>query len=174
MTSQPRLASTKLSPPSPAVASATRSGDLRPTPTARPSSSPLVYRLLRDGVRRGRAAADERVARACRRLHPLAGDSLDWLRRRAGQSPDVVYLDPMFPERGKAARPRKEMWLFRLLLPGDDDAPELLELALRAARHRVVVKRPLGAPALAARPPGHSLRGRAIRFDVYPLRGLRD
>jgi 16S rRNA (guanine1516-N2)-methyltransferase len=71
----------------------------------------------------------------------------------------------MYPERGKAALAKKELQLLRELTGGDPDADELLLAA--NARRRVVVKRPLSAPALAGRAPSVALRGTQARFDIY-------
>ena len=78
---------------------------------------------------------------------------------------DVVYLDPMYPDRGKTALAKKEMQLLRELTGGDADADELLAAA--NARRRVVVKRPRAAPPLAGREPSLALSGTQARFDVY-------
>ena len=126
--------------------------------------SPLIHALLRDGLRRAAASADPWLQQVCARLNLLQDDSGQWLRQ---QQPDVIYLDPMFPERKKSARVKTEMWLFQGLLGNDADADTLLELALQRAAYRVVVKRPLKAPVLGQRVPGFSLRGRSVRFDVY-------
>src|SRR3569833_2829818 len=40
--------------------------------------------------------------------------------------PNVVYLDPMYPERGKSALEKKEMRYLRALVGDDLDAPALL------------------------------------------------
>ncbi len=88
--------------------------------------------------------------------------------------PDVVYLDPMFPERQKSADVKKEMRAFHRLVGADADADDLLAPALAAARYRVVVKRPRKAPDLAGRPPSHRVEGKSSRFDVYALQKLPD
>jgi 16S rRNA (guanine1516-N2)-methyltransferase len=81
---------------------------------------------------------------------------------------DVVLLDPMYPERGKAARKGEDLTLARLLVGDDADQDDLLAAARAAARRRVVVKRPRAAPPLAGRPPTGVLVGRTTRFDLYP------
>lgn len=83
--------------------------------------------------------------------------------------PDVVYLDPMYPEEGrsKSALPKKTMQMFRRLLDGDEDANELWEAAMKVALKRVVVKRPLHAPSLGTKKPNHSFEGKTARFDLY-------
>jgi 16S rRNA (guanine1516-N2)-methyltransferase len=88
-------------------------------------------------------------------------------------APQVVYLDPMFPHTEKAAQVKKEMQFFRELVGKDTDADSLLDQALSVASHRVVVKRPRKAPPLAGREPGLTLAGKANRFDIYPMKSLR-
>ena len=85
------------------------------------------------------------------------------------EAPDVVYLDPMFPLRKRSALAKKEMRVLRRLVGDDEDAGELLEVARRAARRRVVVKRTPEAPPLAAAPT-MSYRGKLVRYDVYLAR----
>jgi 16S rRNA (guanine1516-N2)-methyltransferase len=127
--------------------------------------SALVFALLRDGLERAGKSADPWVRQVSGRLQLRHGESLSWLERE--QQQDVVYLDPMFPERRKSARVKKEMWLFQGLLGDDTDAGSLLARALEVAGYRVVVKRPLKAPSLGSREPGFSIKGRSVRFDVY-------
>ncbi len=128
--------------------------------------SPIVYTLLADGL--ARAAREARLASAVARI------GLECACARAvlesllpADRPEVIYLDPMFPEREKSALVKKEMRLFRAVVGEDDDADSLLSLALTRARKRVVVKRPVHAPFLAGLPPHHAQTGPSIRFDVY-------
>ena len=86
---------------------------------------------------------------------------------------DVIYLDPMFPQRNKTAAVKKEMALFQRLLEGDTaDAERLLHWALDQPVARVVVKRPARAGALGGTRPSHSIAGKSVRFDVHVLRAL--
>ena len=133
---------------------------------------PVVAALLADGLRRGRLDADS--APLVSRMSLAEGSAVDYLNA-AGEQPlaDVVYLDPMFPESGKSARVKKEMQLFHQLVGPDADADVLLAAALTAARHRVVVKRPPKAPVIdGPRAPQFSIKGKAVRFDVYPLKAF--
>jgi 16S rRNA (guanine1516-N2)-methyltransferase len=128
--------------------------------------SPAVALLLRDGL--ARAAADPAFAPIVGRMDVRAGDAVEVMRGLAeGERPDAVLVDPMFPERPKAARAKKEMDLLRRLLGPDADLDRLLEQALATARRRVVVKRPLHTPAAGPRRPDLVVPGRAARFDVY-------
>lgn len=129
--------------------------------------SPVAFGLLRDGLERACASGDSWLQEVCSRLRLQWVDSIAYLAERP-EPADVIYLDPMFPERQKSARVRKEMWMFQELLGKDLDAEQLLELALQQASYRVVVKRPARAPVLAGRPPGFTIGGRKVRFDVYP------
>ena len=145
--------------------------------------SPLAYRLLEDGLMRARRQVRDMQnlgdAEACALVklfdrlqltHTEAGAYLAGLS--SSDCPDVIYLDPMFPERHKSAQVKKGMRAFQQLLGKDEDADELLAVALNQARYRVVVKRPRKAPALQGPRPSHSLEGKSSRFDIYALRKL--
>jgi 16S rRNA (guanine1516-N2)-methyltransferase len=80
---------------------------------------------------------------------------------------DVIYLDPMFPERKKSALVKKEMRLFKRLAGEDTDSDQLLLSALKSQASRVVVKRPKGAPLLANKKPSHEIKAKKFRYDVY-------
>ena len=128
--------------------------------------SPIVAALLQDGLTR--AATDtELAAWLPEKMHLFHGIAKDLLADWQHQTPDVVYLDPMFPHRKKSAAVKKEMRLFQQLLGPDEDADLLLEPALALAKKRVVVKRPSGAPFLAGKKPQIEMLGKANRFDVY-------
>jgi 16S rRNA (guanine1516-N2)-methyltransferase len=84
----------------------------------------------------------------------------------AGGRYDVIYLDPMFPERGKGALPGKRMqWLAELTQPDPRPLRVWLEQALLAAVGRVVIKRRRKDAAVA--PPDWRILGRSVRYDVY-------
>jgi 16S rRNA (guanine1516-N2)-methyltransferase len=86
---------------------------------------------------------------------------------------DVIYLDPMFPQRDKSAAVKKEMALFQLLLAAEpDDSDELLAWALTRDVARVVVKRPLRAGTLGGIEPSHTIEGKAVRYDVHVKRSV--
>jgi len=125
---------------------------------------PALAAVLADALARWR---DDGLAAAAR-MRLVAGDARDVL---ATASADVVFLDPMYPEPAgdgrNRARKAEGPHLLRLLAGEDRDQDELLGLARAAARHRVVVKRPLHAPPLAGRPPNGALPGRTVRYDLY-------
>ncbi len=85
----------------------------------------------------------------------------------ASDYPDVVYLDPMFPERKKSAAVKKNMQLLQTLLGKEQDMSGLFAIALQTARKRVVVKRPKSAPPLAGKEPHYTVSGKTTRYDIY-------
>ncbi|MDC0497417.1 class I SAM-dependent methyltransferase [bacterium] len=103
------------------------------------------------------------------RLRLIERDSLEYMSELNQETlPDVIYLDPMFPERKKSALVKKEMRVFHDLVGPDNDADELLKAAIKTGVRRVVVKRPRIAPALKLESrPSHSLDGKSNRYDIY-------
>jgi len=86
---------------------------------------------------------------------------------------DIVYLDPMFPERDKHALPNKRMQAVASLFDDDQARPSVglgawVTSARERARRRVVLKRRLRDPVEFA--PDWQIRGRSVRYDVW--RGL--
>jgi 16S rRNA (guanine1516-N2)-methyltransferase len=132
---------------------------------------PAVAALLRDGLERSQRYAsgqDAKLADILSRMQLVEANSAEYLKGLSdADCPDVVYLDPMFPERKKSAAVKKEMQLFHKLIGPDDDAGQLFESALLRARNRVVVKRPRIAPLLSGREPSHTIEGKRNRYDIY-------
>ncbi|MCK9534588.1 MAG: class I SAM-dependent methyltransferase [Pseudomonas sp.] len=133
--------------------------------------NPIVAALLADGLRRARL--DAAVAVIVQRMPLLVGDAIELMSAWTAEAPQVIHLDPMFPSRDKSALVKKEMRLFKPLVGADADAPDLLVAALALATHRVVVKRPRKAPAIAGTPPTYSVDGKSSRYDVYAKKSLK-
>lgn len=137
--------------------------------------SPVVFALLEDGLARARCFAeqgDEALAGILARMQLLPGDSIEYLQGQTQSVADVIYLDPMFPERRKSAAVKKEMQAFHAVVGADSDSERLLQAALTKARYRVAVKRPRLAPAIQGATPSHSIEGKSSRYDIYALRSL--
>ena len=156
-------------------------------------SDPVIAALLRDTLRR--AAKDPELAETARRMHLYEGDSIGRMERIAARKaggapgwggdagcdapedeaeplPDVIYLDPMFPERTKSALVKKKFQILHMLEAPCSDEDALLSAAIAARPGRVVIKRPIKGPVLAGRKPDYSLRGKAVRYDcilTWPL-----
>ena len=127
---------------------------------------PAVACLLADGLRR---AADEEIAEIAARITLHHGDTCALMPALAAAQgrPDVVYLDPMYPERKKAAAVKKEMAYFHGLVGAAQDEAALLAAARAVAKKRVVVKRPRLGDFLAQAEPAYQYAGKSTRFDVY-------
>ena len=94
----------------------------------------------------------------------IRGDSISALPQLT-VCPDVIYLDPMFPERKKSGLIKKKFQLLQQLESPCCNEDDLLHSALAAGPKRVVIKRPLREAPLAGVRPAFSLCGKTIRFD---------
>lgn len=124
---------------------------------------PLMAALLQDGIRRWQLAESVNiklyVGQAETLIPTLASETF----------PEVIYLDPMFPERRKTAAVKKPMAFLQLWLPHDDNASDemaLLELAKTYAKKRIVIKRPIKAPYLANITPNGAINTKHHRYDI--------
>lgn len=128
--------------------------------------NPYLAFLLEQGLQQ--AQHNLQLKDIASRLSLLSGDSKAIL-----DAPfDAVYLDPMFPERRKKAKVKKQMQALHNLLGGEEsDSPALLAHARENVKHRVVVKRPQGAPYVGDEKPHHSLDAPNTRYDIYMPQG---
>lgn len=117
---------------------------------------PMMSALLADGLRRCTHL----------KLSLLPLDAKTYLSTlEPSEYPDVIYLDPMHPLRQKSALVKKDMQALQQCIGVDEDAKEVLVLALTRARQRIVIKWPQRSPPLY--PPDVSIPGTTIRFDMY-------
>ena len=134
-------------------------------------SDPVIAALLRDTLHR--ATDDPALAPIASRMQLIEGDSIAGLyalaRDGAAARPDVVYLDPMFPERTKSAAVKKKFQLLHRLERPCENPEALLEAARVARPRKIVIKRPAKGPHLAGVKPSYSLSGKAVRYDVIAL-----
>ena len=131
--------------------------------------NPAVFALLCDGWQRAMQNAETvDIARRMVLTHADAVQAMPDDAARFGR-PDVVYLDPMYPERQKSAAVKKEMAYFHELvgLSAVQDDEALLHAARETAKKRVVVKRPRLGEFLAQKQPAYQYMGKSTRFDVY-------
>ena len=129
--------------------------------------SAIITALVEDAISRAGNDPDFREILATG-FSLQQGNSVDVLTKIAANTPpDTVYLDPMFPGRSKSAAVKKNMQMLQKLLGYSDDEAGLLKSARACARKRVVVKRPKGAPWLAAEKPSAEISSRKTRYDLY-------
>lgn len=131
--------------------------------------NPVLMALLQDGYQRGLNSSEvgKILADKVRLIH---ADAIEYLKNiKKSERPDVIYIDPMFPEKKKTALSPKEMQTLQALLGTDQDPLTLLEAALGAATSRVIVKRPLKSKQVK---PGvnHSYTGKSVRYDLYLIK----
>jgi 16S rRNA (guanine1516-N2)-methyltransferase len=133
--------------------------------------SPVLFTLVEDGIRRG--MADAAAAGVLHNFMNLVNaDSVLYMEHMDSETrPDVIYIDPMYPERKKSALVKKDMQILQRLLGKDQDAEKLLDTALKYAAERVVVKRPVHAEPVGGVTPDTAISSRKTRFDVYLVKG---
>ena len=124
---------------------------------------PVIAALLRDALER--AADLPGLADAVSRMELFEEDSVAAMRT-LDTPPDVVLLDPMFPERTKSAAVKKKFQLLHRLEQPCDDEFALLDAARAACPRKIVVKRPPKGPLLAGAKPNYQVIGKAVRYDV--------
>ena len=127
---------------------------------------PVLAWLLNQAVQAAAVSGVDQVRAAAEKMSVLAADS----KTQRASAGTVIYLDPMFPERKKAAAVKKEAAMLQHLADQADDSESLWQWAWDQPVERIVVKRPLRAPILGNIRPAHTLKGKSVRFDVFTRR----
>ena len=130
----------------------------------------------------GQSESEKLVEETCRRITPVSTDACQWLQQQSENLSgvdedivvDVIYIDPMYPERKKSAAVKKEMQALHRLLGPDLDSNKLIECACKAATQlatkRIVVKRPAWAEPIAGFADWQaatSHESENTRYDIY-------
>jgi len=127
--------------------------------------SAIVAQLLQDGI--SRALMDpkwqDKLQLTCHQC--TLQEYLPQLT--AAEYPDVIYLDPMFPNHNGNALVKKDMQALQQLLGPDENNSDLLAMAIDYAKQRVVVKRHRKSPYFDGIKPNYSLTGKTTRLDIY-------
>ncbi len=131
--------------------------------------STILTTLINDAIKRARnePALDNLFQQGfC--LHNI--DAIDYMQQLSTDNlPDVIYLDPMYPEKKTSARVKKTMQILQLLHGADDNASELLKSSLQYARKRVVIKRPVHAQPVNTIKPSTHIKSKNTRYDIYAI-----
>ena len=135
---------------------------------------PVMAALIDNGLQRARRleAVAPDPAEICQRMNVIEADAVAWMQTHPATF-DVVYLDPMYPHTNKRAAAKKGMQILQRLAGPDHDSGQLLNAALQTATHRVVVKRPKGAPPLAGPAPHAAIKSPNTRYDLYSIQALK-
>ena len=128
--------------------------------------NPVIWLLLRDALTR---AASSPFFKDLPNGLPSLMPCGEACRYQGDVVPDIIYYDPMFPDRKKSALVKKEMRIFKALIGADEDIESTLLALIRMAKHKVILKRPQTAAPISfqdVKPIG-SVEGGACRFDIY-------
>ena len=124
--------------------------------------NPTIAALLEDALKR--AAAVPELSEIVSRMELVNADSIQAMKNLQ-EPPDVIYLDPMFPERKKSALIKKKFQLLGQLEMPCTNEEELLRAAMAAQPRKIVIKRPARGPYLAGVKADYSVSGKTIRYD---------
>ena len=125
---------------------------------------PIIAALLRDALQQ--ANHNPNLFPITQRMHLYEENSILALQTIT-ETPDVIYLDPMFPARTKSAAVKKKFQLLHELEQPCESEEALLQAAEALHPRKIVVKRMLKGPYLAQNKPSYSLKGKSIRYDCY-------
>lgn len=122
--------------------------------------SSIIAQLLEDGLQRANCT-----------MKLFKGEAKDYLALLINNKnyPDVIYFDPIFPEKSKTALSQKSARILKAVVGTDEDSEEIFQLALKVATKRVVIKRPLHGKTISDKIPDLVFKGKSVRFDVYLL-----
>ena len=120
-----------------------------------------LFYLLQEGISR---VEDSKSLINVNKLSIQNEDSIKFLKTREEHF-DLIYVDPMFSGAGKSKAKSAMQALRDLTKKVDTDC--LLELAIKKASKRVIVKRHNKSKYLEDKKPNYSITGKVIRYDVY-------
>ncbi len=129
--------------------------------------NPVIALLLKDALERG--MENDALRPILSRMELLEGESTELLGK-LDFVPDIIYLDPMFPEKKKSGLAKKKLQLLQNLENPCDEERELLQAAIDTGAQKIIIKRPPQGPFLAGVKPSHSLTRKAVRFDIIVKR----
>jgi 16S rRNA (guanine1516-N2)-methyltransferase len=123
-----------------------------------------MHSLLAQGMKRAVQEGGE-FREIIGRMTLMKGDAKDLLPELSGEA---ILIDPMHPPRNNSALVKRELRQVREIVGTDDDAVDLVRVALETARNRVVLKWPAKAdPINGIRSCSHKILGKSTRYDVF-------
>ena len=132
--------------------------------------SEKMHALLVDGMNRAENEGGE-FREIIGRMSLMKGDAKDLIPELSGEA---ILIDPMHPPRQKSALVKRELRQVREIVGTDDDAPDLVRIALAHAQNRVVLKWPAKAdPIDGLKACTHQILGKTTRYDVFMLNNER-
>ncbi len=136
---------------------------------------PVIAALLKDCLIRARKIPE--IKDMVMRMKLVEGDSIEAMLNMAelkkdetkvvADMPDLIYLDPMFPERQKSSKIKKKFQLIQKLERPCFNGEEMVNAALSLNPKKILIKRPMKAETLGDRTPEFSYKGTSIRYDCF-------
>ncbi|MBR2655912.1 MAG: class I SAM-dependent methyltransferase [Loktanella sp.] len=128
--------------------------------------SEQMHELLVQGMKRA-AREGGQFREIIGRMTLLKGDALDLIPELPSEA---ILIDPMHPERKNSALVKQNLRQVREIVGTDDDAADLVLLAIKHARKRVVLKWPAKAdPIGGVKKCTHQIIGKTTRYDVFMI-----
>lgn len=128
--------------------------------------SEKMHTLLVQGMKRA-ASEGGQLREIIGRMTLLNGDAMDLIPELSGEA---ILIDPMHPERKSSALVKQDLRQVREIVGTDDDAADLVRLAIKHARKRVVLKWPAKAvPIEGVKKCTHQIIGKTTRYDVFMI-----
>tara|TARA_B110000503_G_scaffold50839_1_gene82161 strand:- start:233 stop:853 length:621 start_codon:yes stop_codon:yes gene_type:complete len=132
--------------------------------------SEKMHALLVEGMNRAENEGGE-FRQIIGRMSLMKGDAKDLIPELSGET---ILIDPMHPPRQKSALVKRELRQVREIVGTDDDAADLVRIALAHAQNRVVLKWPAKAdPIDGLKACTHQILGKTTRYDVFMLNNER-
>ncbi len=125
--------------------------------------SKVIYTLLLDAL--NWASFDPDLKKVVDRISLYQSDAKEYLCQHSYW--DVIYIDPMFPDKKKTSLPKGDMQYLQRFLSKEKNDVSLLKSAFRCKFRRLVVKRPLKTRDKEIRKADRSIQNDKIRFDIY-------
>ena len=132
--------------------------------------SEKMHALLVEGMNRAENEGGE-FRQIIGRMSLMKGDAKDLIPELSGEA---ILIDPMHPPRQKSALVKRELRQVREIVGTDDDATDLVRIALAHAQNRVVLKWPAKAdPIDGLKACTHQILGKTTRYDVFMVNNER-
>ena len=128
--------------------------------------NPVIFLMLEDTLRR--ASEVPELKEIVSRMHVFHENSIDVMKSKVN-IPNIVLLDPMFPQRQKSGLIKKKFQLIQKLETPCEDGEDMLKAAIDMNPDKVIVKRPANGENLGNIKPDYTITGNSIRYDCYTI-----
>ena len=123
----------------------------------------IIAELLKQAL--DNAKQDLTIAPIVNNMRLIVGES-KLIMPTIKTKPDVIYLDPMFPENKNRRKPDREKQFLRAIVI-DKSSDDLLLTTCKKYASKVVVKRSVKDGYLSGIKPSGEILGKTTRYDIY-------